>query len=104
MAIFVSMKAVEVRARQIGGFGDELVGTDLMTTAFRPEGVLRDSTIPAGEAQGMMMLFAGAYAVLRNPSGRREVNFDDVTEASEAIMTASMLMRILDSVEQRMMK
>jgi hypothetical protein len=48
-----------------------------------------------------MMLFRGAYAVLRNPSGHREVTFDDVTEASEAVMTASLLMRILDRVEER---
>ncbi len=42
-----------------------------------------------------MALFRGAYAVLRNPSGHREVSFDDVTEASEAVMTASLLMRTL---------
>jgi len=43
----------------------------------------------------------GAYAVLRNPSGHREVSYDDVTEASEAVMTASLLMRMLDKVENR---
>jgi hypothetical protein len=49
-----------------------------------------------------MFLFRGAYAVLRNPSGHREVSFDDVTEASEAVMTASLLMRMLDRVERRL--
>lgn len=39
------------------------------------------------------MLFRGAYAVLRNPSGHREVSFDDLTEAA---MTASLLMRTFD--------
>jgi hypothetical protein len=48
-----------------------------------------------------MMLFRGAYAVLRNPPGHREVSFDDVTEASGAVMTASLLMRMLDRMEQR---
>jgi hypothetical protein len=29
------------------------------------------------------------------------VSFDDVTEASEAVMTASLLMRMLDQIEHR---
>jgi hypothetical protein len=48
------------------------------------------------------MLFQGTYAVLRNPSGHHEVSFDDVTEASEAVMTSSLLMRMLDKIERRL--
>jgi uncharacterized protein (TIGR02391 family) len=103
-AIFVSMKAVEVRVRKLSKLGDEVIGVDLITKAFKPGGALADSTAPAGEVQGTMMLFAGAYAVLRNPSGHRDVEFDDVTEASEAVITASLLMRILDKVEKRLNK
>ena len=47
-------------------------------------------------------MFAGTYAVLRNPAGHREVNYDDVSEAAEAVLTASLLMRILDRVEARL--
>ncbi|MFC8362017.1 TIGR02391 family protein [Streptomyces griseorubiginosus] len=101
-AIFVSMKAVEVRVRQLAGFGDEVIGSDLMIKAFKAGGPLADPTAPPGEVEGTMMLFRGAYAVLRNPSGHREVSFDDVTEASEAVMTASMLMRMLDKIERRL--
>jgi len=101
-AIFVAMKAVEVRVRKLGGFGDDVIGVDLMTRAFKQGGPLADPLAPAGEVEGTMMLFRGAYAVLRNPSGHREVSFDDVTEASEAVMTASLLMRILDRIEQRL--
>ena len=64
-------------------------------------GPLADPQAPSGEVEGTMMLFRVAYAILRNPSGRREVTLDDVTEASEAIMTASLLMRMLDRIEQR---
>jgi hypothetical protein len=39
--------------------------------------------------------------VLRNPSGHREVDYDDVGEAAEAVTTASLLMRILDRIERR---
>lgn len=103
-AVFVAMKAVEVRVRKLGGFGDDMVGVDLMTQAFRKDGPLADTSAPAGEVDGTMMLFRGAYAVLRNPSGHREVTFENVTEAAEAVATASLLMRILDKVEKRLGK
>jgi uncharacterized protein (TIGR02391 family) len=100
-SVFVAMKAVEVRVRKLSGLGDEMVGVDLMTHAFRPTGPLTDPEAVKGEQVGTMNLFQGAYAVLRNPAGHREVDYDDVTEASEAVATASLLMRILDRVERR---
>jgi uncharacterized protein (TIGR02391 family) len=100
-AIFAAMKAVEVRVRRLAGFTDDIIGTDLMIRALKPGAPLADPEAPSGEVEGTMMLFRGAYAVLRNPSGHREVTFDDVTEASEAVMTASLLMRMLDRIEQR---
>ena len=101
-AIFTSMREVEVRVRKLGGFGDEIYGTDLMNKALSKSGPLADPASPPGEVTGTMMLFSGAYAVLRNPSGHREVSYDDVTEASEAVMTASLLMRMLDKIEKRL--
>ena len=96
------MKAVEVRVRKLGCFGDDVIGVDLMTRAFnKAGGPLADPDAPGGEIDGTMMLFRGAYAVLRNPSGHREVSFEDVTEASEAVMTASLLMRMLDKIASR---
>ncbi len=100
-AIFVAMKAIEVRVRKLGDYGNDVIGVDLMTRALKPGGPLADPDAPSGEVDGTMMLFRGAYAVLRNPSGHREVSFDDVTEASEAVMTASLLMRMLDRIEHR---
>jgi uncharacterized protein (TIGR02391 family) len=101
-AIFVAMKAIEIRVRKLGGLGDEVTGVNLMTAAFKAGGPLADSAAVPAEAEGTMALFRGAFAVLRNPSGHREVHFDDVTEAAEAVMTASLLMRILDRVELRL--
>lgn len=101
-AVFVAMKAVEVRVRALAGLGDEMVGVDLMTHAFRPTGPLTDPGAVKGEQVGTMNLFQGAYAVLRNPAGHRDVDYDDVTEASEAVATASLLMRILDRIEHRL--
>jgi hypothetical protein len=42
-----------------------------------------------------------AYAVLRIRSGHREVNYDDVAEAAEAVQTR-LLTRILDRIERRL--
>lgn len=96
------MKAVEVRVRELGGFGDDAIGVELMNKAFGPKGPLTDTTAVKGEQEGTRALFAGAYAVFRNPSGHREVDFDDVSEAAEMVQTASLLMRILDRVARRL--
>jgi hypothetical protein len=78
-----------------------MIGVPLMTKAFRTDGPLTDPEAVPGEQVGTMNLFQGAYAVLRNPAGHREMNYDDVTEAAEAVATASLLMRVLDRVEAR---
>jgi uncharacterized protein (TIGR02391 family) len=72
-----------------------------MIRAFGPTGKLTDGSAAKGEQDGMRNLFAGAYAVLRNPTGHREVRYDDVSEAADAVQTASLLMRILDRIGQR---
>lgn len=100
-AVFVAMKTVEVRVRDLAGLGEDATGVDLMNRAFGPKGALTDATAVKGEQEGTRMLFSGAYATLRNPSGHREIDYDDVAEAAEAVTTASLLMRILDRVERR---
>ena len=101
--VFASMKAVEVRVRKLAGFGDEVIGVDLMNKAFGPGGPLTDVAVGKGEQDGARMLFAGAYAVFRNPAGHRQVGYADLSEAAEAVQTASLLMRILDRVEDRLL-
>jgi uncharacterized protein (TIGR02391 family) len=101
-AVFASMKAVEIRIRKLGGFGDHDTGVPLVNAAFGPDGVLTDPAAVKGEREGTRSLFAGAYAVLRNPAGHREVDYDSVDEAADAVHTASLLMRMLDRVERRL--
>jgi len=48
-----------------------------------------------------MNLFKGAIGVLKNPGSHREVEFEDPTEAAEAVLLADLLMRILDRIEVR---
>src|SRR5207248_3542012 len=100
LGVFAAMKAVEVRVRRLGGFADDLVGVDLMNKGFNSTGPLTDKSSVKAEQEGVRALFAGAYAVFRNPSGHRDVNFDDVSEAAEMVQTASLLMRMLDRIEK----
>ena len=102
LAVFDSLKAIEVRVRALGKFADSDIGVDLMNRAFGPTGQLRDPTAVSGEQEATRGLFAGAYGLLRNPPGHRVVNYDDVQEAAEGVHTASMLMRILDRIEKRL--
>jgi uncharacterized protein (TIGR02391 family) len=101
--VFASMRAIEIRVRKLAGFGDEIVGTDLMNKAFGPGGPLTDAAAVKGEQEGTRALFAGAYAVLRNPAGHRQVDYSDLSEAGEAVQTASLLMRVLDRVGDRLL-
>jgi uncharacterized protein (TIGR02391 family) len=101
--VFASMKAIEVRVRKLAGFGEDVIGVDLMNKAFGPTGPLTDTSVAKGEQDGIRMLFAGTYAVLRNPAGHREFDYADLSEAAEAVQTASLLMRILDRVEDHLL-
>jgi uncharacterized protein (TIGR02391 family) len=102
LGVFASMKAMEIRVRRLGNLPDDIVGVELISRAFGPIGTFTDPSAARAEQEGMRALFAGSYAVLRNPTGHREVSYDDVSEAADAVQTASLLMRILDRIEQRM--
>jgi uncharacterized protein (TIGR02391 family) len=103
LGLFASMRAVEVRVRKLAGFGDDMIGVDLMNRAFGQGGPLTDPAAAKGEQDATRFMFAGAYGVLRNPAGHRQVDYDDISEAAEAVQTASLLMRILDRVEDRLL-
>jgi uncharacterized protein (TIGR02391 family) len=103
LGVFGVMRAVEIRVRMLSGLPHDDFGKDLMNKAFASAGgPLTDPSALKGEKDGMRMLFMGAYAVLRNPAGHREVDYQDVAEAAEAVQTASLLMRILDKIEARL--
>jgi uncharacterized protein (TIGR02391 family) len=96
---FAAMRAIEVRVRKLAGLRNSAFGVDLMKKAFGTTGALTDPGANRVEQDGMRDLFAGAYAVLSNPAGHREIDYDDVSEAAEVVLMASLLMRVLDRVE-----
>ena len=98
-AVVASLRAAQVRVRRLAGPGNDAIGVDLMTKAFGPGGRLTGPSAVKGEQEGTRALFAGASAVPRNPPGHRQVDDDDASEAAEAVQTASLLIRILDRVQ-----
>lgn len=98
-AAFKAMKEVEVRVRELSGESSGLIGVKLMRKAFNPEnGPLSNPDHEGGERAARSELFAGAIGSFKNPTSHRTVEYNDPTEASEVILLADLLMRILDSV------
>jgi len=104
LAAFASLKQVEIRVRAMAGFSNDSVGTKLMTDAFRlkPEfGPLTDPDAEGGEREAIMFLFRGAIGTFKNPQSHRAVDDDDPVLASEIVLLADLLMRLLDRIEAR---
>jgi uncharacterized protein (TIGR02391 family) len=101
-AAFKAMKDVEVRVRELAKLPNDLIGVSLMRQAFNPtSGPLTEPAHEGGERQARADLFAGAIGSFKNPTSHRSVTYSDPTEASEVVLLADLLMRILDSVERR---
>lgn len=96
LAAFAAMREVEIRVRELIGATNSLLGVTLMRQAFGDGGRLSDSSLDGGERHGIRELFSGAIATFKNPSSHRQVNYDDPTEASEVVLLADLLMRLLD--------
>lgn len=92
-----------MRVRQMTQLSNSVLGTDLMAQAFSPKGPgpLTDTTADKGEQVAMMELFKGAIGLFKNPSSHRPVNYDDPNLASEIVLFADLLHRLLDQVETR---
>jgi len=101
-AAFKAMKEVEVRVRELSGLPSDLIGVPLVRQAFNPTGgPLTDESHDGGERQARSDLFAGALGSFKNPTSHRAVTYHDPTEASEVILLADLLMRILDTIEAK---
>ncbi len=98
-AAFLTLREVEIRVRDLAGASNDDLGVALMKEAFKEGGPLADPALEAGEQQATMALFWGAIGVFKNPSSHRQVDFEDPTLASEIILFADLLHRMLDRLE-----
>jgi uncharacterized protein (TIGR02391 family) len=104
LAAFAAFREVEERVRDLSGLGPEDYGVELINKALSPGNTesLADHSVPEAERKAMMLLFAGAYGLFRNPVSHRTVDLGDVTMASEVVLLADLLLRMLDRTEQRL--
>jgi uncharacterized protein (TIGR02391 family) len=102
LAAIAALKEVEIRVRELAGASESDIGVKLMTDTFKTGGPLHDASLDKGESEAVMALFRGAIGVFKNPSSHRQVEFDDPTAASEVVLLADLLLRLLDQTEKRL--
>ena len=100
-AIFTAMLTIETSVREAGGYGQKMIGTDLMNKAFGKGGPLRDAEANEAEEDGIRSLFSGTIAAYKNPRSHRKVEMDDEMEVMEIIILASHLLYIVDARDPR---
>jgi uncharacterized protein (TIGR02391 family) len=101
-AVFRAFRTVEEAVRAAGGYRPEDIGVPLMRKAFDPKsGALAKASDPLGEREALSSLFAGAIGSYKNPHSHRTVQMNDPSEAREAVMLASHLLRIVDERASR---
>ena len=96
LAAFAAMREVEIRVRELANADSSLIGVKLMRNVFGEDGALADQNLDRGERVGIMELFAGAIGTFKNPPSHRQVDYANPTEASEVVLLADLLMRLLD--------
>lgn len=103
LAVLAALREVEVRVRDLAGASDSLIGTKLMQQAFSADapGPLTDGAADRGEQVAAMELFKGAIGLFKNPVSHRPVDYDDPTMASEVVLLADLLLRLLDRIAER---
>ena len=102
LAAFAALREVEIRVREMADKPVSEVGVPLMRAAFGGKGPLADPALDGGERVGTMELFAGAIGTFKNPPSHRQVDYNDPTEASEIVLLADLLLRVLDRTAARL--
>ena len=99
LAALAALREVEISVRTKAGLGTDLLGTQLMQEAFKEGGPLFSPSLHKGESVAQMNLFAGAIGMFKNPPSHRRVDYAEPAQASEVVLLADLLLRILDSIQ-----
>ncbi|HWU30035.1 MAG TPA: TIGR02391 family protein [Microbacterium sp.] len=95
-AVFSATHAVEVRVRELAGYGPEKYGTGLMQEAFNDKtGPLAIGDTPA-ERTATMQLFLGTVGAFKNPTSHRAVEYDDPSEAADIVQLCDLLLKVAE--------
>lgn len=65
-----------------------MVGPNLSTVGrhdAEPLSIRKEARECPRRIEGTRALFAGAFGALRNPAGHRQIDYDDLSEAAEAV-------------------
>jgi len=97
-AIFKAFKMLEEKVRSKTNSAPSIIGTDLMTRAFNPNGGLlsHPGAQTSAERDGLYFLMRGAMMWFRNPSGHRTVGYANPSEAAHILSFANLLLNIVD--------
>jgi uncharacterized protein (TIGR02391 family) len=99
-AVLEAFKTVKIEVRTAASRPASEHGKDLMHRAFAVNGPLFKSGETKSECEALAGLFVGALSRFRNPGAHTRRNVADVLEATEEMMVASRLLRIVDERRQ----
>jgi len=95
-AVQHAFTVLEDRVRTLGGFTANDSGASLMTDALHPDDGPLAFGKTGGEKQGVMLLYKGAFQLLRNPTSHRIMDEIDESYARDALHTVNLLLQLLD--------
>jgi uncharacterized protein (TIGR02391 family) len=96
-AVFEAFKAIEAAVRKKASLSSSDFGASLMDKAFDPaNGPLASTAAAPGRRNARRNLFKGAFGELRNPIAHGDPTITEPLLAIQEMMTASLLLRIVD--------
>ena len=96
------MREVEIRVRDLAGASPGDLGVALMKESLQGGRPAGGPVLGGGRATGDDgAFFWGAIGVFKNPGSHRQVEYDDPTTASEVVLLADLLLRLLDGAANR---
>ena len=100
-AVFEALKAVEADLRVRSAAPSNVYGTGLASRALKPDDPQLVISDVSAEQEAAHQLFRGALGLFKNPLSHRYLDTLGPEEALEALALASLLLRLLDQSERR---